>query len=89
MGRAISMVPGSEDVRRKLEQAQRNLEQLKYEEENRQRRIARRKGRQESRRIKPQSRSNWWLKPFLSGITIVGLLILIAWFWPLVQKFLQ
>ena len=89
MGRAISMVPGSEDVRRKLEQAQRNLEQLKGEEEARQRPIARRKGRQESRRIKPQSRSIWWLKPLLSTTAIVGLLILVAWYWPLIQKFLQ
>ena len=40
------MAPGSEDVRRKLEKAQRHLEQLKGEEEARKRRIALRKNRQ-------------------------------------------
>ena len=89
MGRAASMAPGSEDVRRKLEQAQRHLEQLKGEEVARKRRIDLRKGRQEFQRKKPESQSTWWLKPLLSAAALVGGLALVAWYWPLVQKFLQ
>ncbi len=89
MGSAISMAPSSEDVRRKLEEAQRHLEQLKGEEEGRKHHIALPKGRQEVQRKKLEGQSTWWLKPFLSAVAIVGVLILIAWYWPLVQKFLQ
>ena len=89
MGRAASMASGPGDLRKKLDQAQRHLEQIKGEEEARNRRIALRKGRQEFQRKKPESQSTWWLKPLLSAAALVGGLALVAWYWPLVQKFLQ
>ena len=89
MGRAISMAPGSDDVKSKLERAQRHLEQLKGEEEARKRRIDLRKGRQEFQHKKPEGQPNWWLTPFFSAVTIIGGLVLIAWYWPLIQKFLK
>lgn len=89
MGGAISMAPGSEDVRRKLEKAQRHLEQLKGEEEARKNRIALRKNRQVFQPKKLQDQPNWWFMPFLSAVVIVGGLVLIAWYWPLVQKLIQ
>ena len=79
------MAPSSEEVRRKLEKAQRNLEQFKGEEEARKRHIALRKGEPEFQHKKLKSQSTWWLKPILSAIAIVGGLILIVWYWPLVQ----
>jgi hypothetical protein len=83
------MAPGSEDVRRKLEKAQRHLEQLKGEEEARKNRIALRKNRQVFQPKKLQDQPNWWFMPFLSAVVIVGGLVLIAWYWPLVQKLIQ
>ncbi|MDP6573850.1 MAG: hypothetical protein QGI06_10115 [Rhodospirillales bacterium] len=83
------MAPSSVDAKRKLEEAKRHLEQLKGEEEARMRRVALRKGRREFQHKKLKGQSTWWLKPFLSTVSIVGVLILIAWYWPLVQKFLQ
>lgn len=89
MGRAISMAPGSDDVKSKLERAQKHLEQLKGEEEARKRRVALRESRQDVQFKKPAGQPNWWLKPFFSAVLIVGGLVLIGWYWPLIQKFLQ
>lgn len=89
MGKAVSMAPNSDDVRRKLEHAKRNLEQLKSEEEARKRRIALRKEREEHLRRQRKKAALWWLKPLLWASVIFAGLIVIAWYWPQVHRLIS
>lgn len=89
MGKAVSMAPNSDDVRRKLEDAKRNLEQLKSEEEARKRRIALRKEREAYLKRQRKKASLWWVRPLLWATVIFGGFIVIAWFWPVLHKFVN
>lgn len=76
----------SDEAKRRLEQARRNLYQIKGEEEARKHAIAMRKDRQE---LKLRRRGPaWWIKPMLGFSIICAALIWAAWNWPAVQKFL-
>ncbi len=76
----------SDESKRKLAQARKNLDQIKGEEEARKRRVAMRKDRQESTRR--QKSSAWWIKHLLGFTIICAALIGIAWLWPAFQNFL-
>ena len=78
----------SDEAKRKLAQARRNLDRIKGEEEARKRRVAMRTNRQEFAPHRRQPGSAWWIKPLLGFAIICAALIWVAWNWPAVQKFL-
>ena len=78
----------SDEAKRKLEQARRNLEQIKSEEEARKRRVAMRTDRGGVAPRRRQQGSAWWIKPLLGFTIICAALIWVAWNWSAMQKFL-
>lgn len=89
MSETAKPAAASSDARNKLEEAKRNLDQLKAEEQARKRRIALRKEREEFLRRQRKKSSMWWIKPLLWSAVIFGGLIAVAWYWPTVQRFIN
>ena len=78
----------SDEAKRRLEQAKRNLDRIKGEEEARKRGVAMRKDREGIAPRRRRRGAAWWIKPLLGFSIICAALIWVAWNWPTVQKFL-
>lgn len=89
MSESAKPAAASGDARKRLEEAKRNLDQLKAEEEARKRRIALRKEREEFLRRQRKKSAMWWIKPLMWSVIIFAGLIVVAWYWPQVHSFIN